>query len=352
MAARTIEQALREAKTRGDNFDALRLAAAACVIVSHSFEIVGGAGAAEPLRILTRGDASLGKLAVMTFFAISGFLLTVSLRREPRLATFARKRLRRIAPGLAACVFACALVLGPALSALTPGDYFSAAETWRYLANAGFYTGFKDLPGVFETPPISGVVNGPLWTLKFEIMCYATLAAAAALGMLKAWAGAVAYLVFSLVHALLDPGPHVGVLYYLHQYTDLARPFVAGALFALLSTKIALTRLGVLASLAGLLAAAPAGVFSDAFPLFGGYLALAAAFAPLGPLADAGRHGDFSYGLYLWGWPAQQIVQTAIAPPAWWGNAAIALPLALGMAILSWTTVERPALARARRAAR
>jgi peptidoglycan/LPS O-acetylase OafA/YrhL len=81
------------------------------------------------------------------------------------------------------------------------------------------------------------------------------------------------------------------------------------------------------------------------FPLFGGYLVLWAGFAQGSPLSAAGRFGDFSYGLYLWGWPAQQIVQSLAAPSHWALNVALAMPLALALAVLSWFAVEKPALA-------
>jgi len=173
-AARTIEDAWRASKAHGNNFDALRLAAAFAVIVSHSFEIVGGPPESEPLRVLTNGDSSLGRVAVMTFFVLSGFLLTCSYRSDPSLAAFARKRALRIAPALAAVVLFSIFVIGFAATTLSPRDYFRSEETWRYLANLAFYTGFDSLPGVFADAPIAGVVNGPLWTLKIEVLCYAT----------------------------------------------------------------------------------------------------------------------------------------------------------------------------------
>jgi peptidoglycan/LPS O-acetylase OafA/YrhL len=116
-------------------------------------------------------------------------------------------------------------------------------------------------------------------------------------------------------------------------------------MFALLGARIALTTTAALLAAAGLLIAAPFGMVSDFFPIFGGYLVFWLGFANLGAARRAGRYGDFSYGLYLWGWPAQQIVQTAIEPAHWLANVALATPLALAAAFVSWRLVEKPALA-------
>lgn len=293
----------------------------------------------------TNGDASLGKFAVMVFFVLSGFLLARSWIAAPQLGAFLWKRALRIGPGLAAVVLVSVLLLGPAVSAAPIGAYFGASETWRYLANLGLYSGHQSLPGVFDGVPFPGVVNGPLWTLKFEVLCYATLAAAGAMRVLTAPLILALLAMLYGATALSGDGDRAGAAYYLYQYTDLARPFFTGVLFALMGRQIALTPRAAALSLAGLVIAAPAGLLSTVFPVFGGYLVLWLAFAPLGPIARAGQFGDFSYGLYLWGWPVQQVVQSLVQPTHWAHNAALALPLAFGLAIASWTFVERPSLA-------
>jgi peptidoglycan/LPS O-acetylase OafA/YrhL len=347
--SRTIEDAWRASKSDGNNFDALRLAAAAAVIVSHAFEIVGGPAAAEPLRTLTDGDASLGRVAVMTFFVLSGFLLARSWEAEPDLVAFARKRALRIAPALVVVVLVSIFLLGPMLTNAPLSDYATDDRTRAYLANIFFYSSSNALPGVFADIPYKDVVNGPLWTLKFEVLCYVTLALFGAGKLLKpAIAAAFVAGCYGLGAALGD-GPHDGGAFYLSRFVDLARPFFAGVLFALLASRIALSSRMAIAAAAGLALSAPMGLLSETFALFGGYLVLWAGFATTPLLKDAGRHGDFSYGLYLWGWPAQQIVQTFVAPTHWAANAALALPLALLFAIASWRFVEKPALALKRR---
>jgi len=55
--------------------------------------------------------------------------------------------------------------------------------------------------------------------------------------------------------------------------------------------------------------------------------------------------GDYSYGIYLYGYPIQQVVASG-GPELqhWWMNVGITLPVALGIAVMSWHYIERPAL--------
>ena len=64
------------------------------------------------------------------------------------------------------------------------------------------------------------------------------------------------------------------------------------------------------------------------------------AFIPKGPRI---AHHDLSYGLYLYGWPAAQLVQLA-SPGAPLHNELWATPIAFAFAGMSWFLVERPAL--------
>ena len=60
------------------------------------------------------------------------------------------------------------------------------------------------------------------------------------------------------------------------------------------------------------------------------------------------RETDLSYGLYLYGWPAAQLVQS-VAPGGPWHNTLWATLLAGGLAAMSWFAIERPALRLKRR---
>jgi peptidoglycan/LPS O-acetylase OafA/YrhL len=116
------------------------------------------------------------------------------------------------------------------------------------------------------------------------------------------------------------------------------------ALYKLKDTRIFDGRIALLA-VAGLVLSVPLHQFLLLFPLFGCYLALWLALTPLLPVIPAARFGDLSYGIYIYGWPAEQATIWLLGGrAAWWQVFAIALPAAAALAFLSWHLVERPAL--------
>jgi peptidoglycan/LPS O-acetylase OafA/YrhL len=94
------------------------------------------------------------------------------------------------------------------------------------------------------------------------------------------------------------------------------------------------------------------GRFIMLFPLAGAYLVIWFA-RRYDPWLDYARYcGDLSYGLYIYGWPAEELVMWLSGGRAvWWqvffGSLAVALP----MAWLSWHGIEKWALRWGRRAA-
>ena len=99
---------------RQNNFGALRLLLALAVLFSHAYAAYAGKHEdADHLCILTRGQMDLGSLAVQAFFAISGYLITLSWLRTPQLRTFLLKRVLRIYPGFIVASIISLLVFAP-----------------------------------------------------------------------------------------------------------------------------------------------------------------------------------------------------------------------------------------------
>jgi peptidoglycan/LPS O-acetylase OafA/YrhL len=61
---------------------------------------------------------------------------------------------------------------------------------------------------------------------------------------------------------------------------------------------------------------------------------------------------DVSYGLYIYAFPVQQTTTWLLGPMTPTQNVAIALPVTLALAALSWRLVEKPGLDRRRALAR
>jgi peptidoglycan/LPS O-acetylase OafA/YrhL len=68
-----------------------------------------------------------------------------------------------------------------------------------------------------------------------------------------------------------------------------------------------------------------------------------AAFTTSIKLHHVAKHGDFSYGIYLYAYPVQQLLVRQGIRNAW-ALFFAALPLTVFMAVISWRWVEGPAL--------
>lgn len=332
---------------RRNNFDALRLAAAVMVIFGHSFAITSGTLADEPLWRFSRQQFHSGMLAVRIFFIISGFLIAASYLRLGRLSAFARNRALRIFPGLVAAVLVTLLVIGPLATSLPLGDYFRDPRTYAYLKTLTLRLhGANDrLPGVFEGNPLAGSVNGSLWTLFYEVVCYALAAAMGALALLRRrvmlLVFAAAMVIRPLILALAPASSLLG-----GESLHLGQAFVAGMLGYVGRDSIPISgRLALLAA-GGLVAGTAMGLGNLLVPVLGTYLVLALAFSPSIRWHGFARHGDYSYGLYIYAFPVQQlIVQVADRPISHTLNFLAAVPATLLLAMLSWHLVEKRFLA-------
>jgi len=329
---------------RRNNFDLLRLLAAASVIFSHAFLLGSGREDNEPLMWLTGGQTILGVAGVFVFFVISGFLVTTSFEETASAPRFLLKRALRIYPGFIVCLLLSALVLGPLVTTLPVGDYFRQPDTWRYVVwNLLMDADQNSLPGVWFSGFAAGnVVDGPLWTLPCEILMYLMVLAMGMARLLRLPAIAL-LIVAGMVCVWFDTTSIDGVL----PSAGWLLPFFASgmALYRLKDSGIFRADLALLAAF-GLVASAAFHLFILLFPIFGGYLVIYLALEKRLPLVPAARWGDLSYGLYIYGWPVEQMVVRLSGGQAPWGKLfAISLPVAAACAFLSWHLVEKRALA-------
>ena len=359
-AMRTIKDVLNENKGMGPGFDQLRLFLAIAVVLWHSSQLVVGNNKwIDPTPLGAAGHAILPM-----FFALSGFLVTGSALRAP-FGVFILNRILRIVPALAVEICISALILGPILTTVPLAEYFSSKEFFLYFSNilgmARFY-----LPGVFKTNPDGGMVNGSLWTVPFEIRCYVFLSAVILLGFLRRrlW-----LLPVTLFFMLVASSPyfyqvaHDAIVFKLilvpvGNKSSLFAYFFCGSLLYTFRDRIPCDgRLFVISlvlyfglPLTGDWLTTP--VF-DAVE-FAQFLLLAYVTAYVGllrlPRSKLLLDGDYSYGVYLYGYPIQQTV-VFLFPEyrVWWFNFVVSIVLAMGAAMLSWHWIEKPILGLRRR---
>jgi|GEM_PF-59524 len=323
-----------------DNFLLLRFLAAAAVIYGHGPAITGGSGPPDLFVWLGWGRYS-GSIAVDLFFLISGFLVTGSFLRRRDVAGFIWARALRIVPGYAVCVAGCAGVLGALLTTWPLADYLRAPATRDYvLTNLGFDHVLWQLPGVFGSNPQRDVVNGSLWTLPAEVRMYVGVAFLGVFSVLQRRWLCNGVLLALFVIGLLAPDnlPLVLIPAHLH----FAGMFALGTLCYVNRDIVPRHGAVVVASVMLAFALHSTALYPFAFAL--AEAAFAFWFAYGLPWHAFNRAGDYSYGIYLWGYPMQQLVAHAAPALTPIANSVCGFVLALALAVASWHFVEQPAL--------
>ena len=320
-----------------NNLDALRLLSALAVIVGHSFTLTG-LGAAP--RVLGIPIHSLGLYA---FFAISGYLIATSWANNPALVPFLVNRTLRIFPALVVVVLVTVVLIGPTVSSLGPAQYFRDEVVYQYLLNL-VLTAQYELPGVFDAGHRSTAVNGVLWTLGLEFVCYLVVAI---IGLLLRTRSTWGYLVFGLIALAFALVPVASPA--LAWAGPAGTTWVFFAVGALLSRSPARSlnprvAIGVVILWVAIALLAP-GLSLGAAWLALPYLLVVAGRASTPGVRRAARLGDLSYGLYLWGFLVQQLVIEWFGVLPWPSNITIVTATTAAIALLSWHLVEKRALA-------
>ncbi len=329
-----------------NSFGLVRLIAAMAVVVSHSYIIVGGMAVLQPLEALT--GYPLGAHAVHVFFTVSGMLVAASFDRRPSVIAFGVARFFRIYPGLIMATVLVFLALTLFVSTASFGDIMSSSGRSYFARVLVELAGSGSIPGVFDTMPLAGEVNVPIWTLKYEVICYIALALVMAFvvrtKMITALQAAAFFLLASGIWMLR------GLAYNDAQMVDhIARfsfSFWAGVTAWYLRDKI-VVRLGILAALA-MSTALSIYFHLPVLPHFlimtTGYAALMLGKFRFGLLGTFTDRNDLSYGVYIYGWPLQQTLLLHYPNFGPLALAFSALVILLPLAYLSLRFIEKPAL--------
>ncbi len=351
---KSFGQRMAECGGFGPGFDFVRLVLASGVVLWHCFPLSSGSAN------LIDSTAAWFLLASMVpmFFVVSGFLITASAQRLT-VRPYLLNRAARILPALAGVVLLSAFVIGPLLTSLPRDAYFADPRLYRYLLNAIGIVSF-DLPGLFLANPVAGIVNGSLWTVPFELLCYAMMAGLMLLGIVRKWWVLVGlFLGFTAIGVaswlvpagLLPPlADRILASSVLTAGAKIIPYFLLGAILYELRERV---------PMAGWLALASGGWFvgvgllgdphwreNPLFWLVSGpplaYLTIWAGLTKLPALTLFGRGNDYSYGIYLYHFPLLQLLVLLFGIRDWWVLAPVAAPVVLAAAMLSWHGLEKP----------
>lgn len=332
---------------RENNFDAMRMIAAMVVIFGHAHPL-----SSQPDPVLLGN--SVQSVAVKIFFVVSGFLVAKSWRSDPHLGRFLARRGLRLFPALAVLLLLTTLVLGPIFTALPLAEYFQHPGVRQYFIFNLLLSPVYALPGVFADNIYPNAVNGSLWSLPVEVLMYLILpvvATVAALARSRAVFIGIVLIgaALSLNYVLTTPGPDQVVLWGTGSVSvaDVGPYFFLGAIYAITRLEGTLNQGGALFVVAIAALFQPSAYWMQQVLLMMvlPYIVLSFSTTATPWVSKAGRFGDPSYGIYLYGFPVQQALFSVVGPSMGpLENTAIAAPIVVLLAYLSWYSVEKRAL--------
>lgn len=355
-----------------NNFHLIRFIAATLVLYGHCYPLSGRGN--DLLTVISQGIFPTAHMGVCIFFIVSGYLVSQSLhntafykvKKEAEngslfkqnlgiVINFLWKRIIRIFPALIVILLLTVFVLGPIATTLPINEYLQSSDTYRYLKLIKLYP-FVDniLPGVFENLPEKGI-NGSLWTLPYEVTMYLGLGILQLLGIFSKRKFILAIFICTLPFTLFfintsNPNSLIPVIHlYFVQTLEFGIFFIVGTLLFMFDDKIPyridlfLLMVFLWFGLGLLHITTPFMVKIVSFfalPYITLYLA-----KQKGKLNDFSKLGDFSYGIYLYAFPIQQLMVYIYG-----ANISIiklftlSLLIVLPLSILSWFLIEKPAM--------
>ena len=327
---------------RDNNLNLIRAIAALAVLVSHAYPIALGPGTEQPLEAWI--GHTLGTMAVYAFFVISGFLIAMSYVRSRTKKRFVMARILRLIPGLVVSLVVVAFIMGPFVTTLPVTSYLTHIDTWgSIIRNATLVKLQFTLPGVFETQPYT-TVQGSIWTLFHEVACYGGIFLLGVLGILQKRPVASVILGLYIVLWVVKEALGITTIGRVDVLYTLSVPFMLGTLIYLWQDRLPLSIFGVVLSIAAAWALKGTVFYEIALHIALAYTIFWLAYIPGGALRAYNNLGDYSYGIYIYAFPAQGLAVWLYGPQSPVMNMLIALPLTLIPSILSWHYVEKPAL--------
>jgi peptidoglycan/LPS O-acetylase OafA/YrhL len=328
---------------RCNALNVFRLALAAEVMLFHSWPSTGRMPPHVVLQLLFA-------VGVDGFFAISGFLITGSWLRDPRLRDYLLARALRILPGLYVCLIITAFVFAPINMAITGGSVAkllqSSAPFEYVLKNATLVSVLQfDVGGTPYGVASPGIWNASLWSLIWEVLCYIAIAVIGIVGLAnRRWLSPVILAVAVFGATFLPPLTFPGEWTIPQLAARSAIMFSAGAL--MYQWKDAIPARWSLVAVSVVIVVVAAALLPDYRVVAA--LPLAYAVIVSGSLIRSKRttlRTDLSYGFYIYAFPTQQLLASAglgnLNPFVFF---IVAFTAVVPLAALSWFCIEKPAM--------
>lgn len=331
------------------------------VIVDHAFPL-GGFGK-DPFWGFTRGQASLGSIAVAGFFAVSGYLIAKS-GLHGDVVQFLWRRILRIFPAYWLVLLLTAFAVGPILWILSNGtltSYFGGEGQTPYFYISSNWTLQIGTYGIYDllanTTPYglevgASALNGSLWTLIYEWRSYLIIAFLVTFGILTRARVVVpmltAFFFVLLILLNLNSGVEQSLVptFLGDQYmVTLGFTFLVGSTIAVYSKEIPFDSwIGAFSGIL-MLVTLRWGGFSTIGTIAGVYFVLYLAARLPKKVQWVGQKNDYSYGIYIYGFLVQQVLAFfGMYKWGFWPYVLTAWAVTFVCAYFSWHVVEKWAM--------
>ena len=325
-----------------NNFDFLRLVFSSAVIFSHSFPLTGKE---EIFTVLTNNQLGLGGLSVNVFFALSGYLIFISLKHSKTIKNYLWKGLLRLYPALIVLIAITMLIL-PFF--YTGDNIFSESSYRSYSYNVlSLYHVQYEVAHVFENNPYPKAINGSLWSLSYEFTMYILL-----LLLFPFRKNRISFIlliigfIFSYLLHIFRPDFLSKLLSIIYldskELYRLSTYFLAGSLLSYVDIKKINTLILRIALFFILILSLYFNFFNLVAPLVLPLLILLIGTLKTKYISSIGeKFGDISYGVYIYGFLVQQCLMNYFGFNVY-ELTFYSLIITFTLAYLSWHFVEKP----------
>lgn len=323
-------------RSQPNALNAFRLGLALVVIYTH--------GAVLAKYGYTGNRYSLGAVAVNGFFIISGFLITGSWLNNPN--RYLRARVLRILPGFYVAFF-FSLGMAALLSGARWLEYLKAVRPSGVVEGLIFLDPrVLERGAAFAQSPFPSVVNGPMWTIAIEFLCYLGVAIAGVTGVLQRRSWVVTFFAITLLFAFRNVQVDAAG-WGEHSWPRFASCFCGGVILYLFKDKVLQHWALGLLSLVLVVLSYHTRWFVVVTPIFGTYLLFWMAYSAPAWIKAIGSRNDISYGTYLYAFPLQQaywqLSQWGYLPQSLFWHLLVCSVATIALGWASWLLVEKPA---------
>jgi peptidoglycan/LPS O-acetylase OafA/YrhL len=330
---------------RHNSYDLLRLILAFFVLISHAYWLKGIEN--PDIYTITNSQTYLAEIGLIGFFALSGFLISKSFLRRKDIIQYSINRVLRIFPGFWVCLFLTAFFFAPIIFYLEKGNLnnFPLFGNWsatNYLRlNYTTVINQVNLKGVLDSVSRKNL-NGSIWTLHVELMCYLLTVCLGYLGLLRRKKLLLIFILisFTLYLSILFDFDYVESLKYYIPFkkAKLFMAYLFGSLIVVFEKQILNQKFMIISGVFVILILLLPPLFKMFFPLV-----FTVFFLSSFSLFQINLKYDISYGFYVYAWPIQQLILVFYSPEInLFSFICLTLLLLIPISVLSFLYIEKP----------